>query len=141
MTPSQACSALIHDSEGCRLTAYKDSGGVWTIGWGHTGPEVVEGLQWSPVQADAAFHSDLQSAISAVNSLGAQLDQNQFDALVSLTYNIGGPAFKGSTLAALLKSGHKLDAAAEFPKWCHDNGLVVAGLLKRRCRECLLFLG
>lgn len=132
---------VIKEAEGLRLDAYKDGGGVWTIGYGHTGKEVKAGYAIDMAAAEAYLSLDLQEAEDAVNKyVKVNLTQNQFDALVSLTYNIGATAFKNSTLLKLLNKGQYSDAAEEFPRWNKDNGKVVDGLSNRRLKERLLFL-
>jgi lysozyme len=132
---------LIQSFEKCALRSYQDSGGVWTIGWGHTGSEVHEGMTCTVDQADTWFTADVQQAVRAVNeSVHAPLTQNQFDALVAFTYNVGAGAEQHSTLVRLLNAGHVAEAANEFLKWSHVNGQVSAGLLRRRTAEQSLFL-
>lgn len=132
--------ALIKSFEQCRLTAYKDGGGVWTIGWGHTGREVVEGLTWTQAKADDEFHADCAEAQEQVNRcLGdTAVNQQMFDALVSFEYNTG--ALATSTLLKLLNNGNPIGAAREFTRWDHDNGVQVRGLTKRRLAEQALFM-
>lgn len=133
--------SVIKEAEGLRLEAYKDGGGVWTIGYGHTGKEVKKGLQIDMTAAEAYLTLDLQTAEDAVNkSVKVNLTQNQFDALVSLAYNIGATAFKSSTLVKLLNKGKYDEAAEEFPRWNKDNGKVIDGLTNRRVKERALFL-
>jgi len=133
--------ALIQEFEGCRLDAYRDQRGVLTIGYGHTGPEVVEGLQWSQAQADEALVRDTSFAANAVTRfVDVAMDQNEFDALVCLTYNIGVGAFRGSTLLLELNSANFSAASAEFPKWDRVNGEPNLGLARRRAAEQALFL-
>jgi lysozyme len=128
--------AMTESFESCRLTAYQDVKGVWTVGWGHTGPEVVEGLVWTQSQADAALESDMAYAVSKVNSMvTVELTQGQFDALVDFAFNCGCNAEKGSTLLKLVNQGDMDAAANEFEKWDHASGKVVAGLLRRRLAE------
>jgi lysozyme len=127
--------------ESCVLTAYWDAiGGVWTIGWGHTGPDVHEGLTWTQEQADAAFLADLASAEVEVASLvEVTLTPNQFSALVSFEYNTG--ALASSPGLALINAGN-FHAAwdAHLELYTHDgNGNVVAGLVRRRVAEERLF--
>lgn len=132
--------ALIKSFEQCRLTAYQDQRGRWTIGWGHTGPEVVQGLEWTQEQADAALLSDLHTAVNAVmRDVDVAINQNQFDALVSFAFNVGETAFVGSTLLRLLNGGYPNLAASEFPKWDHVGRAVSAGLLRRCEAEQQLF--
>jgi lysozyme len=89
------------------------------------------------------FKVTLKQYTSAVDkSVTVPLTQNEFDALVELTYNIGGPAFKKSTLLRLLNAGAPRDqVAAQFLRWNKDEGKVVQGLTNRRKRESNKFLG
>jgi lysozyme len=127
---------LTESFESCRLTAYQDIKGIWTIGWGHTGPEVVEGLVWTQNQADSQLVIDLQRAENMVNNnVTVDLTQGQFDALVDFAFNLGCNAEKGSTLLKLVNENDMADATNEFEKWDHSSGVVVAGLLRRRLAE------
>jgi lysozyme len=134
---SKAGLDLTKRFEACRLTAYQDIKGVWTIGWGHTGPEVHSGLVWTQEQADAAVIADTTNAVRAVNShvTFAGLTQGEFDALVDFAYNLGCGALYGSTLLKLVNAGDIANAANEFAKWDHCGGKEVAGLLRRRLAE------
>ena len=133
--------SAIKIAEGLRLKAYLDTGGVWTIGYGHTGPEVVKGLTITMEQAEALLTEDLRTAEDHVNSaVKVKLTQNQFDALVSFVYNIGGGAFKESTLLRLLNAGDYEGAANQLPRWVKDNGRLIDGLVNRRREERELFL-
>lgn len=132
---------LIQSFEKLALTAYKDGGGVWTIGWGHTGPRVVEGLTCTIAQADAWFEEDVAFAVRAVNAgVHAPIDQDQFDALVAFTFNVGVGAEGHSTLLKLVNASRFASAAEEFLKWDHIDGVVSDGLLRRRTAEQALFL-
>lgn len=131
----------IKTAEGLRLTAYKDGGGVWTIGYGHTGSDVREGLTIPLSEAERLLTRDLRVAEGHVNdAVKVKLTQNQFDALVSFVYNVGGGAFRSSTLLKLLNAGDYEGAANQFPRWNKDNGKVVNGLTNRRHEERELFL-
>ncbi|MNU90792.1 Lysozyme RrrD [compost metagenome] len=131
----------IKDHEGLRLTAYKDGGGVWTIGYGHTGSDVREGLTIPLSEAERLLTRDLRVAEGYVNRLvQVKLTQNQFDALVSFVYNVGGDAFAKSTMLRLLNAGEYEGAANQFLRWNKDNGKVVDGLTNRRRKERELFL-
>jgi lysozyme len=131
----------IKTAEGLRLTAYKDGGGVWTIGYGHTGADVREGLTIPLSEAERLLTRDLRVAENHVNgAVQVKLTQNQFDALVSFVYNVGGDAFRKSTLLKKLNAGDYLGAADQFPRWNKDNGKVVDGLTNRRREERALFL-
>lgn len=141
MQYSKSGLALTEGFEGCKLTAYQDVAGIWTCGYGHTGPEVVEGLTVTQAQAEAWLLADVQNAVNHVNSLVTiAVDQNIFDSLVDFAYNVGGEALASSTLLRLLNQGDFKDAALEFDKWDHAGGQVVAGLLRRREAEAKEFL-
>jgi lysozyme len=132
--------ALTQSSEGCRLTAYQDSVGVWTIGYGHTGPDVYKGLTITQNEATALLLKDVQTAADCVNRLvTVPLSQEEFDALVDFVFNIGTGHFSTSTLLRLLNTGDYEGAANEFTKWSKAGGVVLAGLLKRRQAEADLF--
>jgi lysozyme len=132
--------ALTEGFESCRLTAYRDQGGVWTIGWGHTGPDVHEGLVITQGWADSLLEQDLSKAERAVNLLvTAAITQDEFDALVDFAFNVGIGALEGSTLLTKLNADDVAGAAEEFARWDHVKGQVVAGLLRRRLAEKALF--
>lgn len=136
---------LIKHFEGCQLRAYRCQAGVLTIGWGHTGDSVKEGLEITQLQADEIFKHDMSVFERAVNDLVTiELDQNQFDALVSFAFNCGAGALKGSTLLRLLNKGKVIPACAQFSRWNkvrNDKGKLVpsAGLTRRRYAEAHLF--
>ena len=135
---------LICGFEGLELKAYDDGVGVWTIGYGTTsinGVKVKKGDTCTGEQAKAYLAQDLKKFESAVNTaVKVQLNQNQFDALISLTYNIGSGAFKDSTLLKKLNAKDYKGAAAQFPRWNRGGGRVLNGLVKRRKIEMELFL-
>ncbi len=126
--------ALIN-REGVRYTAYQDTKGIWTIGVGHTGFDVYRGLKWNHAKVEAAFDTDVQWAVDAVNEVKAELNQNMFDALVSFTFNVGKYAFLQSTMKKLLDKGLYADAAKEFDKWVKP-----AEITSRRMSEKAQFL-
>ena len=134
---------LEKEFEGCRLEAYPDpeSGGdPWTIGWGHTGPEVHEGLVWTQEQADAQLKIDKDHAQNVIDDLvTAHLTPAEDSAVQDFIFNLGPGAFKGSTLLRCLNLGDFAGAAAQFDRWDHAAGRVVAGLLRRRQAETDLF--
>lgn len=103
--------------EGRRKKAYKDSKGIWTIGVGHTGPEVKEGMTISDAEIDRLLEEDVQWAEDAVNKVKAPLNQNMFDALVSFVFNIGADAFAKSTMKKLLDVGDYKGAYDQFDRW------------------------
>ncbi|MDN5642883.1 MAG: lysozyme [Acinetobacter sp.] len=135
---------LVCGFEGLRLKAYDDGVGVWTIGYGTTvinGVKVKKGDTCTAEQAKSYMAQDLKKFESAVNTaVKVPLNQNQFDALVSLTYNIGIGAFKSSTLLKKLNAKDYKGAAEQFPRWNRGGGRVLNGLVKRRKIEMELFL-
>jgi lysozyme len=135
MQYSSAGLALTKSFEGCKLSAYQDSKGVWTIGFGHTSG-VQPGDTCTQEQADVWLMQDIQWAVTVVNShVTAPLTQGQFDALCDFVYNCGSGNFEHSTLLGLLNSEDYQGAANEFCKWDHAGGVVVPGLLRRRQAE------
>ncbi len=131
---------LIAAREGEELEAYQDGGGVWTIGVGHT-RNVKKGDVIDKEKSDLFLEEDLAEAENAIKLfVNTPLNQNMFDALVSLIFNIGVGAFRSSTLLKLLNMGLLKEAAEQFPRWNKDNGEVVDGLTKRRLSESLQFL-
>lgn len=129
-------------AEGCRLTAYQDQKGVWTIGTGHTGTDVYEGLVIDQAQADLFLRSDIQVAVEAVNRcVSAELTQGEFDACVDLAFNIGAHAFEGSTVCRCLNAGDFEGAAAAFLLWDKCAGQYNQGLFNRRTAEVQEFKG
>ena len=141
MTPSPDALDLIRHFEGCRLVAYQDSVGVWTIGYGHTGTDVRPGMQIGQAEAEGFLAVDAGTAGRAVERLvKVPLRQCEFDALVSFTFNLGARALEGSTLLRLLNAGSRWAAADEFPKWILAGGKILPGLVTRRAAERALFL-
>lgn len=139
MKTSQNGLNLIEQSEGVRLTAYRDSVGILTIGYGHTG-NVAVGETCSLQQANEWLQQDVAGAEFVINKVvTAPLNQNQFDALVDFVFNLGAGNFQSSTLLRLLNSGDYQGASNEFPKWNHAGGVVLAGLTTRRLAEQKLF--
>ncbi|MDE1178523.1 MAG: lysozyme [Edaphobacter sp.] len=131
---------LTKQFEGIRLNAYQDSVGVWTVGYGHTGSDVVRGLTITAQQADILLAADVAWAVTAVNkAVQTVINQNQFDALVDFTFNLGAASFTGSTLLRLLNAGNFAGASAEFIRWNKAKKKVLAGLTRRRQAETDLF--
>jgi len=136
---------LICEFEGKRLVAYDDGVGVWTIGFGTikypNGVRVKKGDTCTLDQAKEYMRHDLIEFEHTVNSsVKVPLNQNQFDALVSLAYNIGSSAFKSSTLVKKLNAGDYKGAADQFNVWVNAGGKRMQGLANRRDKEKLLFL-
>jgi lysozyme len=137
----EAAIELIKLSEGLRLAAYRDTGGVWTIGYGHT-RNVVPGVQCSREQADAWLREDITDAARAVGRLvRVPLTAGEYGALVSFAYNVGAGLLRGSTLLRLLNAGAaRAEVARQFARWIYDAGRVQPGLIRRREAERRLFL-
>lgn len=132
---------LTEGYEGFRDTAYPDVVGVWTIGYGHTGPDVRPGLTITKEQGDTLLRSDISAAATCVKSaVTFPITQHQFDALVDFTFNLGRGAFLKSTLLKLVNAGDIPGAANEFLKWVNAGGRRVEGLVRRRTGERALFL-
>ena len=140
MKTSNVGIELIKKYEGCVLKAYKCPSGVWTIGYGHTNG-VKSGMQITKTQALDYLKQDLSTFEKVVTDyVKVPLNQNQFDALVSFSFNCGSGALKTSTLLKKLYSCDYNGAANEFPKWNKSNGKVLNGLVKRREEEKELFI-
>lgn len=131
---------FIRSHEGCKLNAYQDGGGVWTIGVGHT-KGVHAGQIIKQDQADGFLADDLAPVEACITGkVTAALNQNQFDALASFVFNVGESAFAGSTLLNRLNAGDYNGAAEQFTRWVYDNKVFVQGLYNRRVDERALFL-
>ncbi len=141
MKTSQKGIDLIKNFEGLRLKAYLCPAKVWTIGYGHTGADVKEGLLIGQAQAENLLRNDLQRFENSVNAyVKVKLNQNQFDALVSFAYNVGIEALSKSTLVKFLNQGLFNQAANQFDRWVNANGKPLSGLVARRAKEKALFL-
>lgn len=141
MNISQKGIDLIKNFEGCRLTAYRCPANILTIGYGHTGSDVVTGQKITQEQAEKLLKSDLLVHCNNVSRLvKVPLTQNQFDALVSFEFNVGYGNFASSTMLKLLNQKKYREAAAQFDRWIYANRKVLAGLVKRRAAEKTLFL-
>ena len=136
---------IICGFEGKRLAAYDDGVGVWTIGFGTTvypnGIKVMKGDTCTEAQAKTYMAHDLKKFEATVNkAVTVQLNQNQFDALVSLAYNIGTNAFSKSTLVKKLNANDIRGAADQFDVWVNAGGKRMQGLVNRRAKEKALFI-
>lgn len=131
--------ALIKHFEGYRDVAYRCPANVWTIGYGTTAG-VRQGQRCTPAQAEAYLRADLAKFETAVNrGIRTLITQEQFDALVAFTYNVGAGAFAGSTLLRQINAGNFALARANFLKWNRGGGKVLNGLTRRRTAEADLF--
>lgn len=145
MQTSEKGIAVIKQFEGCKLTAYQDSVGVWTIGYGWTQPvdgkPIRAGMTIKQETAERLLKTGLVSYESDVSRLvKVGLTQGQFDALVSFTYNLGSKSLSTSTLLRKLNAGDYAGAADEFLRWNKAGGKVLNGLTRRREAERALFL-
>lgn len=147
--------ALIREFEGCAkrrgdgtVEAYPDPGtgaAPWTIGWGSTtdedGKAITRGTVWTQERCDARFAAHVAEFAREVAALlgEAPVGQNQFDALVSLAYNIGARALGTSTLLRMHLAGDHAGAAEQFGRWNRAGGRVLAGLVRRRAAEAALY--
>lgn len=133
-------ASFIGKFEGLRLTAYQDVVGVWTIGYGTT-KNVTQGMTITYNQAFDLLCEDTEIFYKAVKRLiKPTLQENQYIALTSFTYNLGSGALQRSTLRAKVNRLEITDAAQEFLKWNKAGGKIYKGLTKRRLAESTLFL-
>lgn len=143
MVPSDGCYNLIKHFEGCSLEAYADpatGAEPWTIGYGHTGPEVHPGMTITQDEADALLREDAEKVAKQIAPMvHVPLSQEEFDALVCFVFNVGIGNFAKSTLLKKLNAGDYEGAADELPKWNKAAGKVMAGLTRRRNAERELF--
>ena len=146
MIVNQRAIELIKQWEGCKLTAYQDVAGVWTIGYGTTanagvGIEPHEGMTITELEATKLLHKTIDNFAPAVFSrITVPVTANEFGACLSLAYNIGLGAFAKSTVLRELNKGNKAGASAAFHMWNKAGGKVVKGLAARRDAEIELFL-
>lgn len=139
MRTSQKGINLIKQFEGCSLQAYKCPAGKWTIGYGHT-KGVKQGQKITQAKAEELLKSDLINYEKGVTkAVKVPINQNQYDALVSFSYNVGLAALRTSTLLKKLNKKDYTGAANEFMRWNKANGKVLNGLTKRRAAEQKLF--
>ena len=142
-TINQAGLDLVKRNEGLRLRSYRDVAGVWTIGYGHTPAKAAQVI--TADEAEALLREDLGTAEVAVDAATHDVTttDNQFSAMVSLAFNIGVGAFRGSTVLRAHRTGHHETASAAFLMWdkAHVDGVaqVVPGLLRRRQEERALY--
>lgn len=138
MKISEAGIKLICKWEEFRPYAYVCPAGLWTIGYGHTGG-VKPTDKIDLAQGEAYLRKDLEIVERCLNSLAIKLNQNQYDALCSLIFNIGTGNFLRSTMLKYIKAKQYDKASAEFLKWRKANGKVLKGLEARRKDEQELF--
>jgi lysozyme len=136
---SAAGVALIKSVEGCLLTAYLCPAKVWTIGYGHTGPDVFEGQKITKAEAETLLRRDLARFERCVAATCPESTQSQFDAMACLAFNIGEAGFKKSSVARLHNAGRFPEAQQAFALWNKAGGKIVGGLVTRRAREADLY--
>ena len=156
MNAGPNCFAVIRRFEDCRLRSYPDPitrGAPWACGWGATGPEIGPGVVWTQERADLRLVGDVaQREVVAARAITVPVTQGQFDAFVSILYNVGaGSDIKNgiirlksgqpSTLLRLLNSGNPVASADEFMKWNSPGSSVTHGLNRRRMVEQAVFRG
>jgi lysozyme len=130
---------LIKHFEGCELEAYKCAAGVWTIGYGHIKGVTPESVI-TQEQAEQMLVEELNEYEGYINNMvTTPLSQNQFDALVSWVYNLGGGNLKASTLLKVVNSGEFDGVPAQIMRWNKAGGKVLEGLTRRRQAEADLF--
>ena len=137
--------ALIRAFEGFRGRAYRDAVGVWTIGFGHTSmagaPEVSQGMEISRAEAEKILERDVAEFAHGVAKLvTAQLNDNEFSALVSFAYNVGLGNFGTSSVLKAVNAGDREAVPRRVQLWVKAGGRVLPGLVKRRAAEAVLFL-
>ena len=141
MEISQEGLSLIKKFEGCKLQSYKCAAGVWTIGYGSTNG-IEEGMEISQESADMLLLEDVEVFEKAVNELvEVPLEQNQFDSLISWTFNLGPTNLKNSTLLKVLNNKNYDEVPTQIKRWNKAGGKVLQGLIRRREAEALLFEG
>ncbi len=150
MIPGPACAKLIEGFEKCAKPVGEGMFAAYmptakdrpTIGWGSTGADIAMGLTWTQAQCDARFAADLAKFAAGVSTVvTGETSQPQFDAMVSLAYNIGLGGFKSSTLLRLHNVGDFAGAQAQFAVWNKQAGKVLGGLVKRRAAEAAMYGG
>ena len=141
MNISQEGLSLIKKFEGCELEAYKCAAGVWTIGYGST-KGVKEGDTVSQEEADKLLLHEMEEYEGYINDMvNPDLEQNQFDAMVSWVFNLGPTNLKASTLLKVLNAKDYEGVPAQIKRWNKAGGKVLQGLIRRREAESLLFAG
>ena len=134
---------LIRTFEGCRLRAYQCPAGVWTIGWGSTGPDVQKGVTWDQTQADARLQYDAGKCVRAALKLSPILASKpkQLAAIADFIYNLGAGRYRTSRLRKRVESQDIAGAVVEINRWVMGGGKKLPGLVKRRAAEARLLLG
>jgi lysozyme len=135
---------LVQSSEGCKLESYQDVAGVWTIGYGHTGVEVVPGLSWSQAQADTQLDVDLGRAYSQLLQVSPSLQRSSAQrqaALTDFVYNLGIGTYQHSMLRSAVDCSAWGNVCVQLAKWVYAGGKIEQGLVTRRNKEIALVRG
>ena len=144
MTTSYEGLELIRRFEGCRLAAYKPvaTEKYYTIGYGHYGADVTKGMSITAERAEQLLRQDVRPIEKALNRLGVNFRQNQFDALVSWCYNLGLGSFAQSTMMRYIVAGKSdMEITDQLVKWHNAGGKPLLGLKRRRVAEANLWHG
>lgn len=132
----QRAKDLTKESEGLKLQAYQDPGGIWTIGYGQTGKWVVNGLTCTKEQAEEWLDDNYDKIIKQIQQIvKVELNDNQLGALCDFVYNLGIGQLSSSTLLSLLNKGDYTGACEQFSRWVYQNKVKLPGLVTRRERE------
>lgn len=131
---------LIKRFEGCRLKAYLCPAGVWTVGWGSTGPDIGPLTQWTQEQADVRLYKDVYKFYNVVIKLAPSATVSTRMALTDFAYNLGLGALKSSTLLKKVNINDMDASKVEIMKWVHGGGKILPGLIKRRAAEANLLI-
>lgn len=139
MRASDKLIAFIRKAEGCRLTAYQDAAGVWTIGYGHT-KGVKAGDRITQYQADQWLREDLAVFEAVVNKCRRIDTQGKYDAVLDFIYNCGPESWAGSTLKRYIEAGRATwEIQEQFLRWVNSKGRKLGGLVSRRIWEAARF--
>lgn len=134
----EALYALIRRFEGCRLVPYLCPAGVWTCGWGSTGPDVFPGRAWTQEYADRRLAQDAQHFAVGTLALCPALTGERLCAIADFAYNLGLGRLRASTLRRRLNAGDFEGAKRELAKWVNGGGRKLPGLVLRRAAEAAL---
>ena len=132
---------FVQGFESCKLTAYQDQRGIWTIGWGHTGNDVRQGMTCTQAEADAWLDNDLSVAWAAVTCASPVLlacDSRIQIAIADFCYNIGQGDYVHSTACTFVNQADWPRVCTELMRWVHAGAIVSDGLVRRRTAECNL---
>lgn len=129
---------LVRRFEGLRLRAYLCPAGVWTCGYGSTGPDVTAGTEWTHAAATERMRADVQRFVAGTLRLCPGLEGNRLAAIADFAYNLGLTRLAGSTLRRKVNAGDWQGAAAELAKWVRGGGRILPGLVLRRQAEIAL---